>query len=157
MLVEAHHRIEERNDHRMVLRHFTKGHAYITADRQSETGKWVISAVHANVLRKTADVHCDDRGEAIEAMQAMALEVLAQEPGDTDGPPSGRQHVVAEGETLESIAAEFKMSAQTLKYANPGVHSVTVGQEIHVPGFACIIPYHKELSDGSKILLHEKP
>ncbi len=47
----------------------------------------------------------------------------------------GAKHKVAQGETLESIAAQYRVGVPTLKQANPGVHErrLQVGQVLIVP------------------------
>ena len=47
----------------------------------------------------------------------------------------GAKHKVAPGETLESIAAKYRIGVPTLKQANPGVHErkLQVGQTLIIP------------------------
>jgi len=50
-------------------------------------------------------------------------------------PVSGSKHKVAAGETLESIAAQYRIGVPTLKQANPGVQErkLQVGQVLIIP------------------------
>jgi hypothetical protein len=85
MDVQTDHRIEERGDHRMVLSHFSKGHAYVVADRQHRAGKWAINVVQANVAGKSKEIVVDTRAEAIDTMLNLALKVLREK--DSEGQP----------------------------------------------------------------------
>lgn len=101
MRVTTDHAIEERGDNRMILKHFTKGHAYIVAERQHANGKWTVSCVDDNVHNPCKHVTKTTRAQAIEAMTDMALKVLEEYHEETGERITGYSCLVPYHQVLE--------------------------------------------------------
>lgn len=79
-------------------------------------------------------------GQPAPKAKAPAPKTKASAPKPTPKPAPtpkvrGTKHKVAQGETLESIASQYRVGVPTLKQANPGVQErrLQVGQVIVVP------------------------